>query len=90
MAPGYQLSTIGYALAFNIEALEAQFFPDHMLRLHGRPAETARHAKEIRAFSPDFLPTILNGDLVPYKMPEHSNLLLEGLHYAGLPENGIH
>jgi TolB-like protein len=48
--------------------------------------EAARHAAELRAFSPDFLSTILRGEMTLYKMPEHNALLVDGLRKAGLPE----
>ena len=52
----------------------------------GNVEEAAHHAEELRAFSPDFMPTILRGDLMLYKMPEHNALLVEGLHKAGMPK----
>jgi len=46
--------------------------------------EAAHHVDELRIFSPDFIPSILRGDLLLYKNPEHNKLLIEGLHKAGL------
>ncbi len=40
----------------------------------------------LEAFAPDFLPSILCGDMTLYKMPEHNALLVDGLRKAGLPE----
>ena len=55
----------------------------------GDLAEAAHHAKELRAFSPDFLPAIFRGDLALYKMPEHNSLLLEGLRKARLAKQDV-
>ena len=44
--------------------------------------QAARHAEELKMFSPDFISTILCGDLSLYKMPEHNQLLLDGLRKA--------
>ena len=45
--------------------------------------QAARHAEELKMFSPDFISTILHGDLSLYKMPEHNKLLVDGLRKAG-------
>jgi adenylate cyclase len=45
--------------------------------------QAARHAEELEMFSPDFISTILHGDLSLYKMPEHNKLLVDGLRKAG-------
>jgi TolB-like protein len=45
--------------------------------------QAARHAEELKMFSPDFISTILHGDLSLYKMPEHNQLLVDGLRKAG-------
>ena len=45
--------------------------------------QAAHHAEELKIFSPDFISTILSGDLSLYKMPEHNKLLEDGLRKAG-------
>jgi tetratricopeptide (TPR) repeat protein len=45
--------------------------------------QAARHAEELKIYSPDFISTILHGDLSLYKMPEHNKLLVDGLRKAG-------
>ncbi|MDH3673178.1 MAG: adenylate/guanylate cyclase domain-containing protein [Gammaproteobacteria bacterium] len=45
-----------------------------------------RHAQELNAFAPDFIPSVLSGAMTLYKMPEHNALLVDGLRKAGLPE----
>ncbi len=50
----------------------------------GNPEEAKQHAQELHQFSPDFIPTILRGDLLLYKNPEHNKLLIEGLRKAEL------
>ena len=45
--------------------------------------QATRHAEELKIFSPDFISTILRGDLSLYKMPEHNKLLVDGLRKAG-------
>ena len=45
--------------------------------------QAARHAEELGIFSPDFISTILHGELSLYKMPEHNKLLVDGLRKAG-------
>jgi TolB-like protein len=52
----------------------------------GNLEEAAQHAEELRAFSPDFIPTILRGELLLYRSSEHNQLLLEGLRKSGLYE----
>ena len=44
----------------------------------------ARQVEHLKAFAPDFLPSILCGDMTLYKMPEHNALLVDGLRKAGL------
>ena len=51
------------------------------------PEGAARHAHELDAFAPDFIPGILSGEMTLYKMPEHNELLLKGLRKAGLQQN---
>ena len=48
--------------------------------------QAARHAEELEIFSPDFISTILRGDLSLYKMPKHNKLLVDGLRRAGFKE----
>jgi adenylate cyclase len=48
--------------------------------------EAAKQAANLKAFAPDFLPSILNGDMTLYKMPDHNKLLVDGIRKAGLPE----
>jgi TolB-like protein len=48
--------------------------------------QAVRHVDELKLFSPDFIPAILRGDLLLYKMPSHNKLLVEGLRKAGLNE----
>jgi TolB-like protein/class 3 adenylate cyclase len=52
----------------------------------GNLEEAAKHADELSVFSPDFIPTILRGELLLYRNEEHNKLLLEGLRKAGLYE----
>jgi len=52
----------------------------------GELEEAARHAADLKAFSPDFLPIVLRGKMTLYKMPEHNKLLVDGIRKAGLPE----
>ena len=46
--------------------------------------EAAKQVADLTEFAPDFLPSILHGDMTIYKMPEHNALLLDGLRKAGL------
>ncbi|MFB3045687.1 MAG: CadC-family transcriptional regulator, partial [Acidiferrobacterales bacterium] len=50
------------------------------------PADAARHAQELKAFAPDFIPSILSGAMTLYKMPEHNTLLVDGLRKAGFAD----
>jgi hypothetical protein len=50
------------------------------------PADAARHAQELKAFTPDFIPSILSGAMTLYKMPEHNTLLVDGLRKAGFAD----
>jgi TolB-like protein len=52
----------------------------------GELEEAARHAADLKAFSPDFLPIVLRGEMTLYKAPEHNELLVDGIRKAGLPE----
>ncbi len=53
---------------------------------NGDLEEAKEHAKFLDSFSPDFIPSVLRGDLTLYKLPEHNALLVEGLRKAGMPE----
>ncbi len=53
---------------------------------NGELKEAMEHAEYLKSFSPDFIPSILRGDLTLYKMPEHNALLADGLRKAGLAE----
>ena len=48
--------------------------------------QAAGHADELASFAPDFIPTILRGDMLLYKIPSHNTLLVDGLRKAGLKE----
>lgn len=52
----------------------------------GNLEEAAHHADELRVFSPDFIPTILRGDLLLYRDSAHNKLLIDGLRKASLHE----
>ncbi len=48
--------------------------------------EAARQAANLKEFAPDFLLSILRGEMTLYKMAEHNALLVNGIRKAGLPE----
>ena len=48
----------------------------------GELEQAAEHAAYLKSFSPDFIPSILRGDLVLYSKPEHNALLADGLRKA--------
>jgi tetratricopeptide (TPR) repeat protein len=52
----------------------------------GELEEAREHVEFLDSFSPDFIASILRGDLTLYKMPEHNAMLVEGLRKAGLSE----
>lgn len=52
----------------------------------GNLEEAAQHVDELSDFSPDFIPSILRGELLLYRNSEHNKLLLEGLRKSGLYE----
>ena len=52
----------------------------------GNMEEAVHHADELSVFSPDFIPTILRGELLLYRNSEHNKLLLDGLRNSGLHE----
>ncbi len=43
-----------------------------------------RNAKILESAAPNFIPSILSGNMTLYKMPEHNRLLVDGLRKAGL------
>ena len=47
--------------------------------------EAIKHVNFLKTFSPDFIPSVLRGDLALYKLPEHNALLAEGLRKAWKP-----
>ena len=49
----------------------------------GKLEEAKDHANALNVFSPEFIPNILRGDIQIFKMPDHNNLLVEGLGKAG-------
>jgi TolB-like protein len=60
-----------------------------MIASHGYLSEldeAARHAADLEAFAPDFLPIVLGGEMTFYKAPEHNALLVDGIRKAGLAE----
>ncbi len=48
--------------------------------------EAARQALDLKVFAPDFIPSILRGNMTLYKMPEQNVLLVDGLRKAGVVE----
>ncbi|MDJ0780141.1 MAG: winged helix-turn-helix domain-containing protein [Gammaproteobacteria bacterium] len=50
--------------------------------LQGRPDEARQHAAALAGFSPDFIPSLMRGDLVLYRATESNHLLVEGLRQA--------
>ncbi len=52
----------------------------------GHLDEAARQVTDLYAFAPDFLPSVLRGDMIIYKMPAHNALFVDGLRKAGPPE----
>ena len=52
----------------------------------GEFEEATRNAEFLESVAPDFIPSILRGDLTLYKLPEHNALLVDGLRKAGLTE----
>jgi tetratricopeptide (TPR) repeat protein len=51
---------------------------------NGDLEEARKHANELTSFAPEFIPSVLRGDITLYKLPEHNTLLAEGLSKAGL------
>lgn len=52
----------------------------------GRLGEARQHADALAKFSPGFIASLLNHELVLYREPAHNDLLLEGLHRSGVGE----
>jgi TolB-like protein/Flp pilus assembly protein TadD len=50
--------------------------------LNGELEEAKEHAAALNSFSPDFIDSLLRGDLTLYKTPEHNAALAEGLRKA--------
>ena len=48
----------------------------------GEFKKAREHVDFLKSFAPDFIPSILHGDLTLYKMPEHNALLVDGLRKA--------
>jgi TolB-like protein/Flp pilus assembly protein TadD len=53
---------------------------------NGDLEEAKDHIDYLESFSPEFIPSVLRGDLTLYKMSEHNALLAEGLRKAGITE----
>jgi TolB-like protein/class 3 adenylate cyclase/lipopolysaccharide biosynthesis regulator YciM len=52
--------------------------------VHNGDLEGARkHANELASFAPEFIPSVLRGDITLYNDPVHNALLVEGLSKAG-------
>ena len=49
----------------------------------GKTEDAAQHADVLGSFAPDFIPSLLKGELTLYKLPDHNALLVEGLKRAG-------
>jgi TolB-like protein len=45
--------------------------------------EARKHVDFLESFSPDFIPSVLSGEMTLYKTPEHNALLIDGLRKAG-------
>jgi len=45
----------------------------------GEVSSAAHHLKELRSFSPGYVPNIIHGDIALYTLPEHNRLLVEGI-----------
>ena len=44
--------------------------------------EAREHTEYLQSFSPEFIPSILSGEMTLYRMPEHNALLVDSLHKA--------
>ena len=52
----------------------------------GNLEQAKRHADELSLFAPEFLSTILRGDMRLYKAQNHNTRLVEGLQKVGIRE----
>ena len=52
----------------------------------GEFKKAREHVDFLKSLAPDFIPSILRGDLTLYRMPEHNALLVDGLRKAGSTE----
>jgi len=50
----------------------------------GDMAEAGEHRRFLESFSPDFLPSILDGKVTLYRSPDHNARLVEGVRNAGV------
>jgi len=48
----------------------------------GDTVKAKEHLSFLDSFAPDFVPSILRGELTLYRLPEHNNLLVDGLRKA--------
>lgn len=48
--------------------------------------EAGKHVAYLKSFAPEFIPSVLRGDITLYSDPAHNALLVEGLRKARLPE----
>jgi TolB-like protein len=46
-------------------------------------AKAREHLDFLKSFAPDFVPSVLSGEMTIYKMPEHNASLIDGLRKAG-------
>ena len=53
----------------------------------GDQEEAAKQAARLKEFAPDFIPSLVNGDLSLYQQPETNELLLQGLRAAGFDQS---
>jgi len=52
----------------------------------GELRKAEEHAGFLNSFAPEFIPSILGGDLKLYRMPNHNALLIDALSKVGLTE----
>jgi TolB-like protein len=50
---------------------------------NGDLEEAGEHAEYLQSFSPEFIPSVLRGELTLYRMPAHNALLVDSLRKAG-------
>jgi hypothetical protein len=53
---------------------------------NGDLGEARKHADELASFAPEFIPSLLRGDVTLYSDVAHNDLLLEGLRKAGITQ----